>query len=1191
MLSNNGFVYACGSNSYGGLGLGHKKDLSKLELVWSPESGSAFPLQVAVGCYHSAIRFEDGSLLMCGRNDDGQLVLGDRRDRQTFTPVPQRSDVNQVVLGGRHTIVLTEGGNVLAGGSGRYGQLGNGSTEASSQLVLIDWSSEHHTGVGLATSISAGPHQSFCIFEDGSVFAWGRNSKRELGVGHSERVVRPEKMKLPSSSESMPIQVACGGRNKFNRLPSALKSSPDVLTVVLMDIGTVFACGSLEGFGLPTSQGTINSTDPLKITPLGNVCRVAVGGSHAQFLTLDNRIAFCGRYDHRKDTKGSLDDVTWLKLPSGQAALDITSGMDHSFVRTVPDPAWDQKDDSTTPEAEQLEAAKDTAMVVLCRLHVSVGPCVTVSLTPSRVNSNERPSFTSFAGRLKHDINTWGTYNERRALESIHNAAASINLEVVGKILRPPQSPADLRTNIESALRIKDASEGASKLAEAFQSFEYAFVESQTSAEQTGVKALGADDIIPAIALAFYKKSTDPSLSAIEAFRFIPLLDDDSFLELIPYPLTADELKQAESFHEACESNGNGRDAHHTATIVGLAQMAQRSHVQVARENNMARLVTQSPLRAQQVKDDAETVIRDLEQFSNELAKMEQHLKKLLGGAEVQQYIMRPNKGIGAGAQVAGFTLLFFPPLAPIAGGLLLGGAAWSLLTAGGGFYQSTTAKQQVKDQAANIKKKQVAIQLQVEQFWKTLPNASGFNAEGDDLVGYRALDAIPHVAMGFSHGASAALLVATRGGLFGLNSMTSSAASAGAAGAAGVAGGLAVASAATGGAGMGISVLDFAYTCVTKSPSRKNFKKLLQYVQTLKEGYYQQRLAQVRSIHSIPSLVEIKGLIDYEEYSRAPDKECIGKGGFGSVFHVQNLPSLPGGPFAVKIFHPRQEGDGTKDEYEVRVNFEMQVMWALGRKSPHLMSLAGYMMDSSSMVGIVMPKMAHSLQALLYHQDVQAELQYRPEHSTPCDSLMLSPQDRLDIILGVIEGLMCLHDAKVLHLDVKPQNILLDDFKAPKLADFGLAKHRIQPTLAKNGESLSRISTGSTMFGTTGFIDPLILQTGNVSEMNDGFSLGITALLTLTGLRLTPNQQIREKCSHIIHSPNPADVNEWCEQGKPGADPKCAPWPDDYAKALAEIVSKLTCEFGPNRWNLEQAKERLIAFRSPAAERRASQP
>ena len=114
---------------------------------------------------------------------------------------------------------------------------------------------------------------------------------------------------------------------------------------------------------------------------------------------------------------------------------------------------------------------------------------------------------------------------------------------------------------------------------------------------------------------------------------------------------------------------------------------------------------------------------------------MEQHLKKLLGGAEVQQYIMRPNKGIGAGAQVAGFTLLFFPPLAPIAGGLLLGGAAWSLLTAGGGFYQSTTAKQQVKDQAANIKKKQVAIQLQVEQFWKTLPNASGFNAEGDDLV------------------------------------------------------------------------------------------------------------------------------------------------------------------------------------------------------------------------------------------------------------------------------------------------------------------------------------------------------------------------------------------------------------------------------------------------------------------------
>jgi len=60
-----------------------------------------------------------------------------------------------------------------------------------------------------------------------------------------------------------------------------------------------------------------------------------------------------------------------------------------------------------------------------------------------------------------------------------------------------------------------------------------------------------------------------------------------------------------------------------------------------------------------------------------------------------------------------------------------------------------------------------------------------------------------------------------------------------------------------------------------------------------------------------------------------------------------------------------------------------------------------------------------------------------------------LNEDNRLDwdrrvcIIIGVAQGLAHLHkcDPIILHLDIKPQNILLDQDYTPKLADFGLAK------------------------------------------------------------------------------------------------------------------------------------------------------
>ena len=47
----------------------------------------------------------------------------------------------------------------------------------------------------------------------------------------------------------------------------------------------------------------------------------------------------------------------------------------------------------------------------------------------------------------------------------------------------------------------------------------------------------------------------------------------------------------------------------------------------------------------------------------------------------------------------------------------------------------------------------------------------------------------------------------------------------------------------------------------------------------------------------------------------------------------------------------------------------------------------------------------------------------------------------RYKIIKGICEGLNYLHEGHVLHLDLKPDNILLDKEMVPKIADFGLSR------------------------------------------------------------------------------------------------------------------------------------------------------
>ncbi|XP_065634148.1 rust resistance kinase Lr10 isoform X2 [Quercus suber] len=99
-------------------------------------------------------------------------------------------------------------------------------------------------------------------------------------------------------------------------------------------------------------------------------------------------------------------------------------------------------------------------------------------------------------------------------------------------------------------------------------------------------------------------------------------------------------------------------------------------------------------------------------------------------------------------------------------------------------------------------------------------------------------------------------------------------------------------------------------------------------------------------------------------------------------------------------------------------------------------------------------------------------------------------------IALGIAKGIEYLHqgcDQRILHFDIKPHNILLDQNFNPKISDFGLAK-----LCAKDQSAVSM----TTARGTMGYIAPEVFSRnfGSVSYKSDVYSFGILLLEMVGG-------------------------------------------------------------------------------------------
>ncbi|XP_028797266.1 cysteine-rich receptor-like protein kinase 42 isoform X2 [Neltuma alba] len=104
-----------------------------------------------------------------------------------------------------------------------------------------------------------------------------------------------------------------------------------------------------------------------------------------------------------------------------------------------------------------------------------------------------------------------------------------------------------------------------------------------------------------------------------------------------------------------------------------------------------------------------------------------------------------------------------------------------------------------------------------------------------------------------------------------------------------------------------------------------------------------------------------------------------------------------------------------------------------------------------------------------------------------------LNWKQRYEVILGIARGLAYLHEefhVRIIHRDIKTNNILLDDDLQPRIADFGLA--RLIP------EDKTHLNTK--FAGTLGYTSPEYAIHGQLSEKVDVYSYGIVVLEIISG-------------------------------------------------------------------------------------------
>ncbi|CAL5064651.1 unnamed protein product [Urochloa decumbens] len=209
---------------------------------------------------------------------------------------------------------------------------------------------------------------------------------------------------------------------------------------------------------------------------------------------------------------------------------------------------------------------------------------------------------------------------------------------------------------------------------------------------------------------------------------------------------------------------------------------------------------------------------------------------------------------------------------------------------------------------------------------------------------------------------------------------------------------------------------------------------------------------------------------ITYRELVYATDNfslaRIVGKGSYGEIYRGT---LGDGTEVAVKVIRQLQSGSSTSKSF----SRECQVLKRIRHRNIARVITACSLPDFKA---LVLPFMANgSLERYLY---AAAEL---------------SLVQRVNICSDVAEGMAYLHHyspVKVIHCDLKPSNILINDDMTALVSDFGISRPSVMS---------ASVSTGNVLLGSIGYIPPEYGYGSSPTTKGDVYSFGVLVLEMLT--------------------------------------------------------------------------------------------
>jgi alpha-tubulin suppressor-like RCC1 family protein len=312
-IKSNGTLWGWGLNQSGQAGSYLYANMNGYTMIPYQIGIDADWNSITTGNKHSMAIKNNGTLWGWGRNEDGQLGIGNYLNKDQPVQVGTDNDWVSVSAGDAHTIAIKQNGSIWAWGRNGDSQLGIGNTVSKTIPTRIGT-------LNAWVKVYAGGAFCMALKNDGTLWAFGNNTLGELGIGNN-------------LDKNIPTQV--GTANNWQKIATG-----GLHTLAIKNDGSLWSWGiNINGM---LGDGTlVNRNYPLQVGSDFNWSDIAAGGYHSMATKTNNVMYIWGSNYGGQMGNGTSGNGTSVLVPTMLicSSLDVTEVSELDSLVFYPNPA------------------------------------------------------------------------------------------------------------------------------------------------------------------------------------------------------------------------------------------------------------------------------------------------------------------------------------------------------------------------------------------------------------------------------------------------------------------------------------------------------------------------------------------------------------------------------------------------------------------------------------------------------------------------------------------------------------------------------------------------------------------------------------------------------------------------------------------------------------------------------------